>query len=82
MVVEHSGKSINIHLDNYVEDFVAEHAEYIRVDISFVVSQLARYCASAGTAQWAALHHLMEYLSNHLSFNITYRRGRKVVDLL
>ena len=30
----------------------------------------------------AALHHLMEYLSNHLGFKITYRKGVKLVDLL
>ncbi len=43
---------------------------------------LPRFCASAGTAQWAALHHLMEYLSNQSSFKITCRRGMKLVDLL
>jgi hypothetical protein len=37
---------------------------------------------SAGTAQWAALHHLMEYLSTHSSFKITYSRGMKLVGLL
>ena len=36
-------------------------ATWIRMDISFTVSQLARFCASAGTAQWAALHHLMVF---------------------
>ena len=130
MVVEQSGKSIKIHLDNYVKDVVAEYAQYIKealrpkkvqispgvafetedapelpdplkqkycrsfvaklqfaatwilFDILFAVSQLARYCASAGTAQWAALHHLMEYLSIHLSFKITCRRGVKLVDLI
>ncbi len=43
-------------------------ATWILFDISFAVSQLARFC-TAGTAQleWAALHHLMEYLSNHSS---------------
>ncbi len=46
------------------------------------LSQLALFCASAGTAQWAAPHHLMEYLSNHSSFKIIYRRGMKLVDLL
>ena len=71
----------------YYRLFVAKlqfAATWIRFDISFAVSQMARYCASAGTAQWAALHHLLEYLSNHLSFKITssYRRGVKLVDLL
>ncbi len=40
------------------------------IDISFAVSQSARFCASAGSAQWAALHHLMEYLAAHPSFKI------------
>ena len=65
--------------------FVAKHqfaATWIRFDISFVVSQLARFCASAGEAQWAALHHLMEYLAAHPSFKIKYRIGMKLVDLL
>ncbi len=69
----------------YYRSFVAKlqfAATWIRFDISFAVSQLARYCAPARTAQWAALRHLMEYLSNHLSFKITYRRGVKLVDLL
>ncbi len=35
-----------------------------------------------GTAQYAELHHLMEFLSNHSSFKITYSRGVKLVDLL
>ena len=47
-------------------------ATWIRFDISFVVSQLARFCASADEAQWAALHHLMEYLAAHPSFKIKY----------
>ena len=69
----------------YYRSFVAKlqfAATWIRFDISFAVSQLARYCASAGTPQWAALHHLMEYMSNHLSVKITYRRGAKLVDFL
>jgi hypothetical protein len=41
------------------------------MDISFTVSQLARFCALAGTAQWSALHHLMEYLDGDPSFKIT-----------
>ena len=57
-------------------------ATWIRFDISFVVSQLARFCASAGEAQWAALHHLMEYLTAHPSFKINSRIGMKQVDLL
>jgi hypothetical protein len=57
-------------------------ATWIRFDISFAVSQLARFCASAGTAQWSALHHLMEYLAAHPSFKIKYHRGVKLMDLL
>ena len=57
-------------------------ATWIRFNISFAVSQLARFCASAGSAQWAALHHLMEYLPAHPSFKIEYRSGMKLVDLL
>ncbi len=52
----------------YYCSFVAKlqfTATWIRVDISFAVSQLAHFCALEGTAQWAALRHLMEYLSNH-----------------
>jgi hypothetical protein len=69
----------------YYCSFVAKlqfEATRIRFDISFTVSQLARFCASAGTAQWAALHHLMEYLSYHSSFKVIYSRGMKLVDLL
>ena len=47
-----------------------------------VTTQLARFCASAGAAQWAALHHLMEYLAAHPNFKIKYRSGMKLVDLL
>jgi hypothetical protein len=59
----------------YYSSFVAKlqfAATWIWFDISFAVSQLARFCSSAGTAQWAALHHRMEYLSNQFSFKITY----------
>ncbi len=38
-------------------------ATWVRFDIAFAVSQLARFCASAGSSHWAALHHLMEYLA-------------------
>ncbi len=69
----------------YYRLFVAKlqfAATWILFDISFAVSQLARFCASAGTAQWAALHHLIQYLTNQSSFKIIYRRGMKLVDLL
>ena len=49
----------------YYRSFVAKlqfAASWIRFDISFVVSHLALFCASAGTTHWAALHHLMENL--------------------
>ncbi len=38
-------------------------ATWVRFDITFAVSQLARFCASAGSSHWAALHHLMEYFA-------------------
>ena len=49
----------------YYRSFVANLqfvASWIRFDISFVVLQLAQFCASSGTTHWATLHHLMEYL--------------------
>ncbi len=49
----------------FYRSFVAKlqfAASWIRFDISFAVSQLARLCASAGSTHWAALHHLMEYI--------------------
>jgi hypothetical protein len=50
-------------------------ASWIRCDLAFTASQLARFCASAGPAQWAALHHVMGYLEANPSFKQTYRRG-------
>ena len=55
-------------------------ATWIRFDISFAVSQMARFCASAGSSHWAALHHLMEYLEGHPSMKITYRRRNGISD--
>ncbi len=52
-------------------------ASWIRFDISFAVSQLARFCVSAGSTHWAALHHLMEYFEGLPSFKTTYRRRIK-----
>jgi hypothetical protein len=69
----------------YYRSFVAKlqfAATRIQSDISFAVSQLARFCASAGSEQWSALHHLMEYLAVHPSFKIKYSRGPKLIDLL
>jgi hypothetical protein len=48
---------------------------WVRMDVSFTVSQLARFCASAGNAQRSALQHLMEYLEGNPSFKITYQRS-------
>ncbi len=50
-------------------------ATWVRIDIAFTVSQLARFCASAGVLQWTALHHLIEYLEGNPSFKITYQRS-------
>jgi hypothetical protein len=49
-------------------------ATWIRLDISFAVAQLARFCALFEKMHWAALHHLMEYLEVHPSFKLTYRK--------
>ncbi len=49
-------------------------ATWIRFDISFSVSQLARFCASAGPSHWNALHVLMGYLAAYPSFKLTYRK--------
>ncbi len=50
-------------------------ANWVRYDVSFAASQLARFCASAGVSHWAALHHVMGYLNNNPSFKLVYRRG-------
>jgi hypothetical protein len=55
-------------------------ASWIRFDISFTVSTLARFCTSAGPSHWAALHHLMEYLEGFPSLKLTYRRRTGVDD--
>ncbi len=58
----------------YYLSFVAKlqfAASWISSDISFVVSQLALFCASAGTFQWSALHHVMEYLEGLPSLELT-----------
>jgi hypothetical protein len=69
----------------YYSSFVAKLqfvATWILFENSFAVSQLARFCASAGSEQWSALYHLMEYLAAHPSFKIKYHRGTKLIDLL
>ncbi len=66
----------------YYRLFVAKlqfAATWIQFDISFLVSQLARFCALAGTAQWAVLHHRNIFLSSPASRSL---RGMKLVDLL
>jgi hypothetical protein len=48
-------------------------ATWIRFDITYPVSQLAPFSASAGSTDRSALHHLMEYLEGFSSLNLTYR---------
>ena len=50
-------------------------ANWIRYDVSFAASQLARFCASAGVSHWAALHHVMGYLKNNPTFKLVYKSG-------
>ena len=45
-------------------------ATWVRFNTSYTVGQLARFCASAGSSHFEALHHLMEYLKKHLSFRL------------
>jgi hypothetical protein len=69
----------------FYRSFVAKlqfAATWVRFDIAFAVSQLARFCASAGSKHWAALHHLMEYLAGTPSCKITYRRSKGRSNLL
>jgi hypothetical protein len=44
---------------------------WIRCDIAFTASQLARFRVSAEASQWAALHHVMGYLEANPSFKRT-----------
>ena len=48
---------------------------WTRLDITYPVGQLARYCGRAGPSHWEALHYLMGYLSNRPSLHLRYRRG-------
>jgi hypothetical protein len=48
---------------------------WVRCDTAYPTSQLARFCASAGRSHWAALHHLMGYLSANPSFKLHFRAG-------
>ena len=74
------------HRQKFYRSFVAKlqfAATWIRFDIAYPVSQLARFCAAAGSSQWAALHHLMEYLEGFSSLQLTYRRRTGAsIDLL
>jgi hypothetical protein len=75
----------NLRKQKFYRSFLAKlqlAASWIRFDISFTVSQLARFCASVGAPQWAALHHLMEYLEGLPSMHITYRRRQQSGYLL
>jgi hypothetical protein len=55
-------------------------AQWNRFDIQYTVSQLARFGARAGPHHWAAMHHLMEYLSTTPSVKLTYKAGGLDVD--
>ncbi len=69
----------------FYSSFVAKlqfAATWVRFNIAFAVSQLARFCSSAGPSHWAAPHHLMEYLAGTPSFKITYRRSKDRSNLL
>ena len=50
-------------------------ATWVRCDIAFTASQLARFCASAGPSHWVALHHVMIYLEANPNFKLTYQIG-------
>ncbi len=49
-------------------------ADWVRFDISYPATQLARFCASAGPSHWAALAHLLGYLIHRPSLKLKYRR--------
>ncbi len=48
---------------------------WVRCDIAFTVSQWARFCSSAGSSHWAALHHVVGYLEEKPSFKLSYKQG-------
>ena len=50
-------------------------AYWVRLDISYTASQLARFCASAGPSHLGALTHLIGYLIHRPSFKIVYKRA-------
>jgi hypothetical protein len=45
-------------------------ANWVRYDVSFAASKLARFCASAGLSHWAAFHRVMEYLHSNPSIKL------------
>ena len=57
-------------------------ATWVRFDMSYKVGQYTRFCASAGSSHFAALHHLMEYHKKHPSFKLDYFEGptKKTVE--
>ena len=50
-------------------------ASWVRCDIAFTASQLARLCDSAGPSHWVALHHVVGCLEENPSFKLSYQRG-------
>jgi hypothetical protein len=81
MVIFHSGKAATnqAQFDEHFFPFrKATIIDKYRMDCANDIlfqdpSQLACFCASAGSSQWAVLHHLMEYIEGLPSFRITYR---------
>jgi hypothetical protein len=50
--------------------------------LNFAVYLLARFCASAGSLHWAALHHIVEFLEAFPSFKLIYLQSTGVDNLL
>ncbi len=48
-------------------------AHWVRFDIAYLAAQLARFCTSAWQLRWAALTHLMGYLSYRPSLKLKYK---------
>ncbi len=49
-------------------------ANWVRYDVSFAASQLARFC-DLRVYHWASLHHVIGYLHSNPSFKPVYQRG-------
>ncbi len=49
-------------------------ASWVSFNLACAVSQLARFCVSAGLTHHAALHHLMECLVSYPSFKLEYSK--------